>query len=209
MGGKQWKNRKHLLFYGACLLIVLSISEGCVIPTRRVQVLPEGGAPIELASMMVIKGNYSGALEAYGKIARSYPRESPGDRALFEMGLLWSYPDNPKKNYEEALKYFERLLRDFPRSLLKKETSAWAEVLRKQTLHDNQIKELENKILSRIEQVSACKQEIDSCKKEIDSCKKEIDSYKEEIRSYKEQINALKEIDIGIEEKKRKGLPEE
>jgi tetratricopeptide (TPR) repeat protein len=213
MGGKQWKNRKHLLFYGACLLIVLSISEGCIIPARRVQVLPEGGTPVEQASIMVSKGDYNGALEEYGKIARSYPRGYPGDRALFEMGLIWVYPDNPKKNYGEALKYFQKLLRDFPRSPYKKEASAWADVLGRQTRHNLQVRELEDKIESHMKEISSCKEnckeEVESYKEEIESYKEEIESYKEEIESYKEQINALKAIDIGIEEKKRKVLPEE
>ena len=206
MGGKQWKNRKHLLFYGACLLIVLSISAGCIIPTRRVQVLPEGETPVEQASMMVSEGDYDGALKEYGKIARSYPREYPGDRALFEMGLIWAYPDNPKKNYGEALKYFQKLLRDFPRSPYKKEAGVWEDVLGRQVRHNRQVKELEDKIVSYMEEISSCKE---NCKEEIGSCKEEIESYKEEIMSYKEQINALKAIDIGIEEKKRKVLPEE
>ena len=206
MGGKHRKNRQHLLFYGACLLIVLIISEGCIIPTRRVQVLPEGGTPIDRASMMAGKGNYDGALSAYSKIARSYPGVSPGDRALFEMGLIWAYPDNPKKNHEEALKYFKRLLHDFPGSPLKNEAGAWVETLSKIAQRDGQIKNLEGKILSHIEKVDTLKKQIKSSQ---DSCQEKIESYQEQIRSCQEQISALKEIDIGIEEKKRKGLPKD
>lgn len=202
MGGKHWKNRKHLLFYGAGFLIVFLISEGCIIPARRVQVLPEGGTPIEQASIMVSNGNYNDALKAYSKIARSHPMESPGDRALFEMGLIWAYPGNPKKSHGEALKYFKRLLHDFPRSALGEESRAWVDVLSKLARHDGQIKELEDTTLSYIEQVSILKEETRSCKDQISMLKEEIDSYKE-------QIKALKEIDIRIEEKKRKGLPEE
>ena len=195
MGGKQWKNRKQLLFYSACFLIIILMTEGCISPPRRVQVLPEGGTPVERASMMVSKGNYDDALKAYGKIARSHPRDSPGDRALFEMGLIWAYPDNPKKNHEEALKYFKRLLHDFPGSPLRDEAGAWAEALNKISRHDGQIKELEDKILSYKKQINAFKEQISACK--------------EQIGSYQEQISALKEIDIGIEGKKREGLPEE
>ncbi len=209
MGGKQWKNRKHLLFYGACFLIIILMTEGCTIPGRRVQVLPEGETPIERASMMVSNGNYDDALEAYGKIARSYPDDALGDRALFEMGLIWAYPGNPKKNYGESLKYFQRLLRDFPLSPLREETGAWVEVLNRIARHDGQIKDLEGKIQPCIKQINMLKEEISSCKEQINSYKEEIRSYDEQIRSYKDQISALKEIDIGIEEKKRKGLQEE
>ena len=195
MGGKQWKNRMHLLFFGTCFLIFTFMIDGCIIPAKRVQVLPEGGTPIERASVLVSKGKYNDALNAYSKIARSYPRDSPGDRALFEMGLIWAYPGNPKKNYYESLKCFNRLLHDFPRSSLKGEAGAWAEVLTNLTRYNGQIKDLEDK--------------INSYSLQIRSYKEQVSTYEEQIRSYKEQISALKEIDIGIEEKKRKGLPEE
>jgi tetratricopeptide (TPR) repeat protein len=209
MGGEQWKNRKHLLFYGACFLIIILMSEGCVIPFGKIQVLPEDKTPIEQASQMVSEGNYEGALNAYSKIARSYPREAPGDRALFEMGLIWAYPGNPRKNHEEALKYFQRFLRDFPESPLKEEAMAWEEVLNKVTRYDRQIKDLEDKITSGKGKISSYQEEISAYEAQISSFKEQISSYQEEISSYKKQISALKEIDIGIEEKKRKGSPEE
>ncbi|MBN2420572.1 MAG: hypothetical protein JXL81_14370 [Deltaproteobacteria bacterium] len=195
MGGKQRQNRKHLLFHSACFLIMIFMIPGCIIPAKRVQVLPEGGTPIEQASMLVRKGKYNDALNAYSRIARSYPRDEPGDQALFEMGLIWAYPGNPKKNYYESLKYFNRLLHDFPRSPLKEEARAWAEVLGSLTRHNGQLKELEDK--------------ISSCSAQVGKLKEQINSYEKQISAYKEQISALKEIDIGIEEKKRKGLPEE
>jgi tetratricopeptide (TPR) repeat protein len=173
MGGKQRKNRKHLLFFIACFLIIFIIG-GCIIPPKRAHVLPAGGTPFERAVILVSKGRYDDALNAFNKIARTYSREAPGDKALFEMGLIWAYPDNPKKDYNESLICFNRLLRDYPNSALKREAGAWREVLTMLTQYDGQIKDLEDKV-----------------------------------NSYTEQINAMKEIDIGIEEKKRKGLPEE
>ena len=188
MGEKQYKNRMHLLFYGTCFLIIISMTGGCIIPHKKVQVLPAGGTPVEQAAMMVNKGEFTDALKAYGKIARSYPRDAPGDRALFEMGLIWVYPGNSKRSYYESLKCFKRLLRDYPRSSLREETGAWVEVLTRLTRYDDQIKDQKDKINSYSDQIS---------------------TYKEQIKSYQEQISALKEIDIGIEEKKRKGIPEE
>ena len=188
MGGEQWKNRKHLLFYGACFLIIILTFDGCIIPVGKIKGLPGAATPVEKASRMVSEGNYDGALKEYTQIARSYPGESPGDRALFEMGLIWAYPDNPRKNHREALKYFQRFLRDFPGSPLKEEARAWEDVLNKITRYDSRLTDLEEKLTS---------------------CKGEIIAYQEEISGYKKQISALKEIDIGIEEKKRKGLLEE
>lgn len=183
MGGKQWKDRKHVLFYSACFLIIVVMSSGCVFPAKKAaEVISEkiqeqppvhNEDPIELAANMMSKGDFDDALKAYGEIARNNPGDTPGDRALFDMGLIWAYPDNPKKNYEKALKYFRRLPLDYPDSSLKDEARAWTEVINKLIHYEGRVKKLEDEIIS-----------------------------------YQNQINALKEIDIGIEEKKRKGSPE-
>ena len=190
MGRKRWKNRKHVLFYSACFLITMSMAGGCVIPAEKFGLSkrkiiqappPEVVDPVKDASGLVSKKKYDDAVKAYSNISKNYPRVSPGDRALFEMGVLYTYPDYSKKSYYKALSCFRQLLKEFPKSPLREEASAWTEALNRLILSEKKIEELEG----------------------------EIDAYQEKIDSYQEQINALKEIDIRIEEKKRKGLPEE
>ncbi len=36
------------------------------------------------------------------------------DEALFNIGLIYSHHDNPDKNYKLSIKYFEKLIKDFP-----------------------------------------------------------------------------------------------
>jgi tetratricopeptide (TPR) repeat protein len=184
MGGKQWKDRKHILFYGFCLLIITVWSSGCVSTAKKIiaataetfqnQPQVQSEDSLDQAANMMSKGNYDGALKVYEEVSRKYPRDSPGDRALFDMGILWAYPDNPERNYEKAVKSFRRLLYYYPQSPLRDEARAWTEALDRLIGSEGKIKSLEEKIIS-----------------------------------YKEQINALKEIDIGIEEKKRKESPKE
>ena len=184
MGGKQWKDRKHILFYGSCLLIIMVWSSGCVNTAKKIiadtaktfqnQPQVQSEDSLDQAEDMMNKGNYDDALKVYADVSRRYPRDSPGDRALFDMGILWAYPDNPKRNYEKAVKSFRRLLYYYPRSPLRDDARAWTEALDRIIDSEDKIKSLEEQIIS-----------------------------------YKQQINALKEIDIGIEEKKRKESPEE
>ena len=184
MGGKQWKDGKHVLFYGSCLLIIMVWSSGCVNTAKKIiadtaktfqnQPQVQSEDSLSQAESMMSKGNYEDALKVYEEISRRYPRDSPGDRALFDMGILWAYPDNPERDYEKAVKYFRRILYYYPRSPLRDEAKAWTDALDRLIRSVNKIKGLEEKI-----------------------------------SSYKEQIDALKEIDIGIEEKKRKDSLEE
>ena len=197
MGGKRWEDRKHFLFYCTCLLIFIITGSGCVKTAKKVikataktfqnQPQVQNAGPLGEAENMMNEGNFDGALEAYDEIATKYPKSSPGDRALFDMGIIWAYPDNPKKSYEKALKCFRQLLYYYPKSLLRDEARAWTEAIDRVIRYEGRIKDLEEKKVASQEQINALQ---------------------ENIGALEEQINALKEIDIGIEEKKRKGLPE-
>lgn len=72
------------------------------------------------------KGDYKGALNADEKVTRLFPAKSPGDRALFHMGLIWVHADNPGRNYKKALECFQGVVRNYPDSELRAEAEAWA-----------------------------------------------------------------------------------
>ncbi|MCC6346583.1 MAG: hypothetical protein IT388_05285 [Nitrospirales bacterium] len=55
---------------------------------------------------------------------------SPGDEALFTMGLLAIHYKNPKKEYGKAKDLFERLAKEYPQSPLAEQAKTWAEVLK-------------------------------------------------------------------------------
>jgi outer membrane protein assembly factor BamD (BamD/ComL family) len=183
MGRKQWKNRKHLLFYSASLLIILVMTPCCVITDKlaKDKIHIQAG-PMEPARDRMNNGDYEGARKAYSEVIKGYPKKSPGDRALFEMGILFAYPDNPKRNNAKASEYFKRIIRDFPESPLIRESLAWMNAL-------DRINENDGKIRALLE--------------ENRSYKEQIKTLENKNRELEDQIRALKEIDIGIEEKKR------
>jgi tetratricopeptide (TPR) repeat protein len=203
MGRKQWKNRERLLFYGASLLVILVITQGCAISEKLTGAITEKLAkdkihieatPMELARNRMQNGDYEGALKAYMEILKANPEKFPGDRALFEMGILFAYPDNPKRSNSKASGYFKRLIKEFPESYLIRESLAWVDAL-------NKIGEYEARIKTLAEKNRVLKEKVAVLEKKDMECEGQIGSYEEQIR-------ALKEIDIGIEEKKRQGAPQ-
>lgn len=172
------------------------LAQGCVISEKLAGVIPEKLAkekihveagPMEPARDRMKNGDYSGALKEYNDIFKRYPKKSPGDKALFEMGILFAYPDNPKRDSSRALGYFKWVVKDFPESPLIRESLAWIDAL-------NRIIENEERTRALLEKNNAYQEEINALEKKN--------------RVYEEQIRALKEIDIGIEEKKRQESPE-
>ena len=41
------------------------------------------------------------------------------DSALFEMGIIYAYPDNEQKDYQKSLECFQKLLKNYPGSRLR------------------------------------------------------------------------------------------
>ena len=75
------------------------------------------------------KGDYKGALNAGEKVIKLFPAKSPGDRALFQMGLIWVHADNPGRSYKKALECFQGVARNYPGSELSPEAEAWADTI--------------------------------------------------------------------------------
>lgn len=68
----------------------------------------------EEANLLFRERSYQASLDKYEQIIGSYP--TTGDRALFEMGLIYSHPDNGEKDYRKSLACFQKLIADYPES---------------------------------------------------------------------------------------------
>ena len=51
------------------------------------------------------------------------------DEALFNIGLIYAHHDNPDKNYKVSIKYFERLITEYPESPLVDQATVWQGLL--------------------------------------------------------------------------------
>ena len=223
MGKKQEGKGKHFFLYSACLLIILLLSNGCGTFLNH-QKESQKVNHLELAKTLISNGDYQGALREYEAAANLFPNTPPGDSALFQMGLTWAHPDNPQRNYKNALECFRRLVSNFPQSNLMNDARLWIGTVNELILSDIRIKELEGTLSAlNIELAAQKKTELNIEEKNkileenIGTLKKQINTLKETglaseeknrdleetIKTLKNQLNALKEIDLGTEEKMR------
>ncbi len=105
-----------------------------------------------LAQRFMEKGNFDASLDAGQKSLSRSGKKSPGDEALFHMGLLFAHYNNPKKDYKKSMSFFERILREYPRSPLAEQARIWIAVLNmieqsKQV--DIQIEEMKKELLQK------------------------------------------------------------
>jgi DNA repair exonuclease SbcCD ATPase subunit len=132
---------------------------------------------------------------------------SLGDQALFQIGLVHAHPENPNQNIENSTTAFHKLINNYPNSSLRSQAELWI-------MHLRRIQDLEATLNARKQEIGKLHDRLNRIKKNQSQHKKlqneyfqKINNQKKEIQELKRNIKRLKEIDLKIEEKKRKTIP--
>jgi len=210
MGQKCAGKRQYLLFrIAGCLMLTLLLA-GCQYPPERWKTEEH----LATANYYLGRGNFNASLRESRAVLNLYP-QLLGDRALFQIGLVYSHPENSEHDFTKAREAFGALVSRYPDSPLKPQAEMWIMVLR--NLQDmKSVLSAKNQELDRskdqlrdqmakVKKLQERKQK-DSETKE-DHYEKAIEAKDRQIKELEENIDQLKEVDIKIEEKKRKVTP--
>lgn len=105
-----------------------------------------------LAQKFMEKGNFEASLDAGQKSLSRSGKKPPGDEALFHLGLVFAHYNNPKKDYKKSISFFERIVKEYPRSPLAEQAKIWIAVLNmieQSKLVDIQIEEMKKELLKK------------------------------------------------------------
>jgi hypothetical protein len=155
MGGKSSGTRQH--FY-ICLTLLILLFGGCIAfkkpvpkpkaPEPPVIVEPEpppeppmvvepqenlerreANERLAAAQNLLAKGDYEGSLRENQKVLLLLKDEAPSDTAIFNMGLVYAHPKNPKKDNKRAISFFTRVIKNYPDSPWTEQAKIWVGVL--------------------------------------------------------------------------------
>src|SRR5262245_25757296 len=130
MGGKSSRARQHvyicitllILFCGGCGALSKKEVPKVNVPVPKVVVEPptipkpapvieepketleqrEANEYLTLAQNLMAKGDYEGSLRESQKVLGLLNDQPPADTAIFNMGLVYAHPKNPKKDNKRA-----------------------------------------------------------------------------------------------------------
>lgn len=182
MGRKHSRQRQHIFLYIACGLSLWLVGAGCT----HLQPLGEEEKLVFQAKSSFAKSDFTTSMIYWREILERFP-DTQGDRALYAMGLAYASPEYPDANYQTSLSHFKMLIREYPESALKTQAKIWTSIL---------------------ERTIEKEKEVDQKNTKVDLLEKQLKAEHKKIGELLNQIKSLKEIDLGIEEKKRKSLPE-
>lgn len=176
MGKKQSRTGQHLYFFLVCIIITPILICGC-------SHFNEGfHATFKEANDLFSQGSYQASLSKYKQIIEKYPKE--GDRALFEMGIIYSYSRNEQKDYQKSLECFQKLIKDYPGSWYRKDSEMMI-------FHINNIIVKDKTIATQQRQIETLQQEGKSKGNEIIMLQKKIEALEQEIKSKENEIIML------------------
>lgn len=205
MGSEQARKRKHLFLCFASSITLFLAIHGCV----HFQIKSEGELDLAAARTLMSQGEFEASLRETQAVLTRYP-ETCGDRALFQMGLIYLHPQNPNADYQKSLRYFGRLQSRFPDSDLRSEAEIWIFVLQKTLEKEKEIEALkeaqdlkEKELAKKQKEMNKLRHEAESLQNQTKSLQSQIGELQHQIKDLQKQIKQLKEIDLGIEKKRR------
>lgn len=74
-------------------------------------------------------GNFEGAISENQKVLSSPDPRSPKAEALFNLGFLFAHYENPHRNIERSIDFFNRLIKTYPKSPWVEHAKTWIGVL--------------------------------------------------------------------------------
>lgn len=112
------------------------------------------------------------ALNKYEQIIEKYP--TTGDRALFEMGIIYAHPRNEQKDYQKALECFQKVAQDYPGSRYRQDSEMMVFYINNVTIKDNlistqqaQIEKLRNETKNKENEVESLQNKIEGLEQKV------------------------------------------
>jgi tetratricopeptide (TPR) repeat protein len=147
------------------------------------------------ANDFFIQGNYKASLSKYEQIIEKYP--AAGDRALFEMGIIYAHPGNEQKDYQKSLDCFQKLVKDYPGSGYRKDSEMMIFSVNNVTLKDKMIAvqqtQIETLQQKQIETLQQKDRTIVAQQTQIETLQQEVNSKGDEIVTLQKKIEALEQ----------------
>jgi len=193
-------------------MILVSCLSGCAISRYQ------GTELLKESELSLQAGDYRTALTKNMEVYQKH-REWLGDKALFQIGLLYAFPENADADYEKAIISFETLAAEFPDSPLKTPAEICVSIIEnarelKTRLHSleetydekaHTLAKLEKEVDEKKKRIAQYHRTVNSRKAAMDNLKVQISELQSRLEQLEAQLSDLKKIDLIMEEKRRIG----
>ena len=179
---------ERLCLFFICIIMTPILISGCSSFNDQTK------SVFEQANNLFGQGSYTASLDKYEQIIGKYP--TTADRALFEMGIIYSYPKNEQKDYQKSLACFQKLINAYPGSEYRQNSEMMIFSINNVAIKDKTISTQQT-------QIQTLKQEVKSRENEIIALQEKIEALEKKVFAYAIQKGSVDKILI---EKKTRRL---
>ncbi len=165
MANKQSRMGGHLGLFYICVILTPLLLAGC----------SHFNDGFQKANDLFSQGCYKASLNKYEQIIGKNP--AMGDRGLFEMGIVYSYPKNEQKDYQKALECFQKLIKQYPGSEYRQNSEMMIFSINNVAIKDTTITAQQAKIETIQQVVKNKENEIIALQKKIGALEQKVFAY--------------------------------
>ncbi len=193
------KSRRRLGERVCCFLVCIIMTPLLMCACSHFKEGFQAGSPFKEANDFFSAGNYEASLSRYERILEKDP--TAGDRVLFEMGIIYAYPENQYKDYQKALECFQKLVQNYPGSVYGQDSKMMIFQIKNVIMKDQTI-------AAQQAQIETCQQRVLTLHQKIEALEQEIKSKENEIHALQNEFFALRQepADKVLIEKKERRL---
>ncbi|BBO92035.1 transpeptidase [Desulfosarcina ovata subsp. ovata] len=149
-------------------MLTVGFTFGC---SHRSEDFPVGLILSE-ANNFCTQGNYEASLAKYATVIEKEPETA--DRVLFEMGIIYAHPRNPRKSYQKALECFRKIIGDVPDSDYRRDSQMLMLQIQNVIIKDHLIAEQQAQVETYRRKIKFREHEIITLQKKIETLEQKI-----------------------------------
>lgn len=198
MGRKPIRPGQRFYF---CLALLVFLC-GCTLfeESNRRQQLRE---TLASGQQQLLRGDYDASLKAFESVVAIAQNQPPADVAIYNMGLVFAHPHNPKNDRRKAIGTFNQVIASYPGSLWAEQSRVWVGVLNEAEESKKEIARTKQLVEKSQEEIERNRQAAEKSKQENEKSRLDLDRSRQEIEKMKQMIEKSKQIDIEIDKKRR------
>lgn len=198
MGRERAGQGQHFCF---CLALLIFLS-GCTLGQGS-SLRREMRETLQAGNQMLVHGDFDGSLKAFQSVAVTAQDKPPADVAVYQTGVVYAHPHNPKRDLHKAMSAFSQVAASYPSSVWAEQARVWVEVLKEAEESKQKAEQSRQAVEQSQLELEKNRQAIERSKQEIERSRAELDRTRQEIEKTRQVIEKSKQVDIEIDQKRR------
>jgi tetratricopeptide (TPR) repeat protein len=199
MGRKSGRAGKHLC---VCLALLIVFLSGCSL-LRDWREQRQIRDSMHQGHSLFVYGDYDRAFAKYREALVLAGDHHPGDTAVYNIGLIYAHPSNPRRDNDKAIEAFSKVISDYAQSPLAEQAKIWVDLLQQLEISKQEAERTREAMEQSKQAIEKSREDAEKFRLAAEKSKQEVDRTRQEMEKSRQALERANQIDIEIEQKKR------